>query len=53
MLHGPLERDLTASTSDIFCVNDRASEYARLMDPNEEVMQIDTKEEIANSPSIN
>lgn len=44
--NNPLERTLAAPESDIFSINDRDAEYARLMDATEEVMKVDVSEEI-------
>ncbi|KAF2619719.1 hypothetical protein F2Q68_00039250 [Brassica cretica] len=40
--NNPLERTLAAPESDIFGINDRAAEYARLMDATEEIMKVDS-----------
>lgn len=43
--NNPLERTLAALESYFFSINDRAAEYARLMDAIEEVMKVDINEE--------
>ena len=44
--NNPLERSLAAPESDIFGINDQATEYARLMDATEEIMKVNVNEEI-------
>ena len=50
-LEDPLENPLTVPERDIFTIDNRADEYARLMDASEEVMIFD--EENDNETKLN
>ena len=41
----PLENSLTAPERNIFSIDDRADEYARLMDASKEAMRVDKEED--------